>query len=80
MFARLRDLDNLLVVEILTEVDVEDSLTIFRGGIEETVDGITRHLVALRERSEADSTTLLCQCLYLWGEWDIVPCLSLIHI
>ena len=35
------------VIEVLTKVDIEDFKTVFWGGIEEAVNGVSAHFVAL---------------------------------
>ena len=65
--------DNILCVEVLAQVDVEYLHAVGRCSVEELVDSLAAHHVALGERAPAHSLCVLGDSLHLVGERDVVP-------
>ena len=74
--------DNILIIESLTEIDVEDFEDSFslRHVVEEAIDGVAGNLVALSQRTEAGCGAILCQFLQGWGVRNVVPGCSLLDV
>ena len=74
--------DNFLIIESLTEIDVEDFEDFFslRHVVEEAIDGVAGNLVALSQRTEAGCGTILCQLFQGWRVGDVVPGCSLLDV
>ena len=72
--------DNILVVEVLTEVDVEYLQAITRCMVEEVVNHLAAHLTALSQRTPANGSGIASDLLDFIGEWDVVPSHALLDV
>ncbi len=67
-------LNNLLAIEVATQVDVEDAQAVGRTSGDELLNGLFRLLTTLGKRPEADGAALFSHGLNLRRELQMVPC------